>query len=60
MSTTGGIGEGVGEGDGNKNGDDMNDDPKLARKRTEREGGSADTFLENSLKTHTMEISKLF
>ena len=60
MATTCGIGKGVSEGDSDKNGDDKNDDPKFTEKQTEREGGGADTFLENELKTHTMEISKLF
>ena len=61
MATTCGIGKGVSEGDSDKNGDDKNDDPKFTEKQTEREGGgAADTFLENELKTHIMEISKLF
>ena len=60
MATTGGIVKKIGEDDGNENGDNNNDDPISAEKRTERGGGSANTFIENALKTHTMEISKLF
>ena len=59
MATTGRIGKGVSKGDGKKNGYNKNDNPKSEKRRTNREGGRTDTFLENALKTHTMEISKL-
>ena len=51
--------EGFCESNGENNGDNKNDDPKSAKADGAR-GGGAYTFLENSLKTHTMEISTLF